>query len=265
MSTDPVRILMLHGHGDCGQKFYHKTKGLCHSIRTEIHSQFQRDVEFVFPDAPLASAPYNADTRGWAHGDYRDEPLYFLEQSIAFVLEILEKQGPFDGVIGFSAGALVGVIVATMLERLQFRHGYASEEEMFFKLPGQISHPPFRFIVAYSGFMLGNPIYRDLYPPVIHTPVMCFTGLLDPVVPGSLTMALAKRCATSTVHSFWGTHYVPRTRSSYHLTSQWVVSRLLGVEDGPIHGREMPLYQRGKGRTIEPGFDWFVNSSIFWE
>lgn len=93
-----------------------------------------------------------------------------------------------------------------------------------------MNHPPFRFVVAFSGFRLGHETYRFLYRPRIRTPVLLLVGQLDPMIPAALTQQLARRCAHSTVVPFEGTHYVPRGPD----TTQQIMQFLLECMDDPV-------------------------------
>ena len=51
----------------------------------------------------------------WGHGD-PDSEITGLEQSVRSILTLLNEQGPFIGIIGFSTGATLAAIVASLLE-----------------------------------------------------------------------------------------------------------------------------------------------------
>ncbi|KAF9893622.1 Ovarian cancer-associated protein 2 [Aspergillus nanangensis] len=86
----------------------------------------------------------------------------------------MARHGPFDGVIGSSAGSTLAVALASMLER----PGRCSD-----LFPSQSNHPPFRFILGYSGFVMENPIYQRLYYPKLRTPALFIYGEVDTFVP----------------------------------------------------------------------------------
>lgn len=48
--------------------------------------------------------------------DYNSERIKGIEESIQSIKHILEHEGPFVGIIGFSSGAALAAIVASLLE-----------------------------------------------------------------------------------------------------------------------------------------------------
>lgn len=53
----------------------------------------------------------------WGNGDFRKaDEIYGLAQSVVRMLEFIQQHGPFVGVIGFSCGAALSAILASLLE-----------------------------------------------------------------------------------------------------------------------------------------------------
>lgn len=97
---------------------------------------------------------------------------------IVFIL-----QGPFVGAIGFSQGAGLAAILASVLEPNRGR-----PEEF------KTSHPPLKFGIAYCGFKAPNPEFQWMYEPKIQTPILNVLGSLDTVVDDKLARALVDAC-----------------------------------------------------------------------
>lgn len=192
------------------------------------------EAQLFFPTSPLPSRSRdvrestdnenleNDTSRSWGYGDYKTDLVTSLEKSIEHIMDILNDQGPFIGVIGFSAGASVAAIIASLLEQPK-RASLFKIEVSFLISPGlfksfilfrQTSHPPLRFAVCFSGFKLSHPDYRAIYYPKIRTPILHVIGTLDPIIPSSDTLTLVKRCQNTEVFYFPGTHYVPRTQDA---------------------------------------------------
>ena len=74
-------------------------------------------------------------------------------------------QGPFDGIIGFSQGAALSAIIASMLETNR-------SQNLFPKF----DHPPVKFFVSISGFRMRFKQYDQFYP--ISTPSLHLIGEL---------------------------------------------------------------------------------------
>lgn len=116
---------------------------------------------------------------------------------------MLEGEGPFHGVVGFSQGATLAGMVASI-----FEPGRTRPKE----LEG-CEHPPFDFAIAYAGFLPPpetneGEIYK-LFEPKIATPILHFVGTLDYVVVEARTEAFIQRCEKAEVVRYPGGHFVP--------------------------------------------------------
>ncbi|KAG2501437.1 hypothetical protein HYH03_001220 [Edaphochlamys debaryana] len=146
-----------------------KLRVLClHSFRTSariFEQQLTRPgllpaltdlVDLVFVDAPHpASGPIPRDVRPYWQGPYYEwftaeavgDRVEFdeakLEASEKYLVRVLETQGPFDGVMGFSQGAVMG----SALVALQ-RSG---------RRPELAELPPIRFAVLFAGMKSRHP------------------------------------------------------------------------------------------------------------
>ncbi|KAL4798900.1 serine hydrolase-domain-containing protein [Aspergillus venezuelensis] len=243
----PIRILMLHGHGESSQKFYHKTRSLTSHLKSSFFASHpERPLGFVYLNATHDGEPCTPEMRTWGFGDYQVEKIRGLERSVRYVLDYLAREGPFDGVIGFSTGGAVAVLLGALLEgeqefkvkqdSLNITNGKAPEKDVWrgtvFNIPPTPSpsnnHPRLKFIIAYSAFMLGHPMYQGLYTPTLSTPTLSYYCELDPIVPPHLTKNLAGRCVNGVLKSVYGTHFVPRTRESYKVVEGFF-RRVMGM------------------------------------
>jgi surfactin synthase thioesterase subunit len=59
----------------------------------------------------------NKDQKTWGHGEPEHDKVRGLEQSIKHIFNTLDQNGPFSGIIGFSSGAAMAAIVASLLEK----------------------------------------------------------------------------------------------------------------------------------------------------
>lgn len=80
--------------------------------------------------------------------------------------------------------------------------------------------------------------YRPLYYPKIETPILHFIGTLDPWIPESRTLQLARRCRSTKVAFFTGTHFVPRSRDTVKILVRFVNDTCGGKEDESIESLE---------------------------
>jgi hypothetical protein len=130
------------GHAESGPKFHAKTRPLAEHLRNTFPPaplpgflpEFPGGAELFYPTAPLrltgvdihtssireadyVSSPKDLDAFAWGSGDVRNaEEIEGLGQSVAMILEFIQAHGPFIGVIGFSCGATVSAILASLLE-----------------------------------------------------------------------------------------------------------------------------------------------------
>lgn len=142
------------------------------------------------------------------------------------IADHIHKEGPFDGVVGFSQGAAAAAIVASLLEgpeRFQAfeakSHASATEGMQYPRSlldagrdGANFVQPPLKFAVCYSGFRAPNtPRYSALYEPHIKTPVLHVLGQVDVVVEEARARALIDVCEggarNTVVHP--GGHFVP--------------------------------------------------------
>lgn len=243
----PLKLLMLHGYTQSGPLFHAKSRALIkHLTKAFAH----HEVSAIYPTGPLRLNP--ADIPGYeapaptteggeappddapeAYGWFRrsntaDPPLYMgLEDGLAAVAKVLREEGPFDGVIGFSQGAAMAAMVASLLERGRkdaFAKAKAKEGGGgvdVFEYPSSfadLSHPPFRFAICYSGFRSPGARYRGFYEePAVQTPVLHVLGTLDAVVEESRSRSLIEACVgdpESEGKVVWhpGGHFLPSQR-----------------------------------------------------
>ncbi|XP_042417547.1 dihydrofolate reductase-like isoform X1 [Zingiber officinale] len=98
------------------------------------------DIEGVFPPPYYEWFQYNKEFTEYEN----------LEECISYLCDYMMKNGPFDGLLGFSQGAVLAAVLA----------GYQAQ--------GQVlkDHPPIKFLVSISGSMFRDPsicgiAYRD--------------------------------------------------------------------------------------------------------
>lgn len=122
-------------------------------------------------------------------------PLLGIEQSLDSLAEIIRTEGPFDGVIGFSFGAGVALLLTSMLEsgrKGAFEQVGGASDSGFPKTfnPGEVvartevtpPQSPFKFAISFSGLAAEHERYRAFYEPKIQTPTLHFITEWDTVV-----------------------------------------------------------------------------------
>ena len=219
--TKPIKILMLHGFTQSGPLFRSKTRALEKKLQKAFPQGVtlvypSAPIQLSHADIPTWDSPAgtstsnstsqqpqpngNAETVSSAQADKDDEldawswwrlrertepPVYSeMEAGFARLAQVLQDAGgPFDGVIGFSQGAAMAALVASLLEdgrpeafrRFEAVHGDGDVQawarhavrgehykDLVFEPAGYPAcfldgkngkiHPPLRFCAAYSGF-----------------------------------------------------------------------------------------------------------------
>jgi hypothetical protein len=133
------------GHTQSGSCFHAKTRRLENCVQSAFpaspssksHPEFPGGVELFYPTGPLRLVPADVirevgsietdvsltkenqavDAWAWGAGDFRKaNKIDGLSQSVTEMLGYMQRHGPFLGVIGFSCGATLGAILASLLE-----------------------------------------------------------------------------------------------------------------------------------------------------
>ncbi|KAJ5986982.1 hypothetical protein N7451_011347 [Penicillium sp. IBT 35674x] len=226
-----ANVLVLHGHGQSGQFISCKTHFLQAPLIPAIRESLQNNapyrkvntVNFYYPTGMFPANPdhprvENNTAWAWGHGNPETEQISGLQETVEQLLGILEEYGPFIGIMGFSTGATIAAALTSILEK----------RESDLQAPFEITHPPFRFAVCFSGFRLEHEIYDHLYSPKVQTPILHVVGNLDPMIEPGKTKRLAGACANASVYQFLGTHYIPRSVDFVKALTEFVKQALGG-------------------------------------
>jgi predicted esterase len=176
-----LRVLCLHGYNGSASILRRQMKPLFGDLRDTV--------EFVELDAPsIADGEF-----GWWHGSTTQEPgeLRGWQRTRDWMLDVVAKQGPFDGVFGFSQGAaLTGV------------------------LPGLLPSA-FRFAIMTGGFCCVETEHQELFAKKdgYRIPSLHIIGRSDTVVPFAKSLVLARQFVSPVVLEHPGGHVIGATDS----------------------------------------------------
>lgn len=83
-----------------------------------------KGIDFLYPNGCISACDYAADvdTWAWGFGDFEYGLVDGLDKTINSIVNMIEKDGPLTGIIGFSTGAAITAIIVSLLEC----HNYAS-------------------------------------------------------------------------------------------------------------------------------------------
>jgi pimeloyl-ACP methyl ester carboxylesterase len=247
-----MKVLMLHGYTQTGDNFRRKIRRLENRLR-----QTNAEAEFVYADGPvrlgthdipgfhLATSEYSKDDMhqmsAWFDLRSVTEPPNGLDQSLDSLAALLKAQGPFDGVVAFSQGTIIGAILASLLQGNSRRRAYESAAQRTihtFRYPDSFSdlkHPPLKFALFYAS-QVGTGAYSDwLYEsPRIETRFCHFFGLLDSMVSHEqrdvVSVKLGGGVGSRLVFHDGG-HFVPTDDGNVEIAARFVEECMRAVDE----------------------------------
>jgi acetyl esterase/lipase len=228
-----LRLLCLHG--------YHGSAEVMRSQLRPLFEGLESLVELVCVDAPSRAQ----GDFGWWHAvqdantPAREDPglgstarhYKGWARSRDALIACFQRQGPFDGVLGFSQGAaLTGLLVG-----LRAPDGRPTPE-----------HPlAFRFALLVSGFASNDPSHAALYASRASyaLPSLHLVGRADGIVPPRDTRALATRFENPLVVEHEGGHVIASTPAVRQQVRGFLEARLreLSAEGPAIPGGSLTV------------------------
>jgi hypothetical protein len=221
--SSQAELINASGFGQSGDEFQIKTKKLrtflSRTLSPALLSRYPDGITFSYPTGPL-ELPMT-DTNDTSLGtdveskyawwrtlevisEYKEFP-----SAIAYLSNYIAREGPFDGVVGFSQGAALAAIVASWCEApwVPERSSALATQD----IPVTIKAPqrPLKFAICYSGYRATPRYYGGFYSPRIQTPVFSVTGDWDHMVNTTRSQELKESCSNIEIMSHPGTHYVP--------------------------------------------------------
>ncbi|KYQ99757.1 DUF341 family protein [Tieghemostelium lacteum] len=141
-----LRILCLHGYKQNGTIFKSKTAVLRKSMKDIA--------EFIYIDAPHIVDEKNG-TSSWWRASKDGKEYRGWEVTLDYLREVFITQGPIDGVLGFSQGA---VLCSLLCSISSLNSDPTLENNMYHNCFS------FRFGLLFSGFQSRASIHQSLYP-----------------------------------------------------------------------------------------------------
>ncbi len=201
------------------------------SPSSSISKRYPGGTQLFYPTAPIQLSPADipgfnnaaqgdtdSDARGWFKRETGGGRYVGLEQGLDCICKVIKESGGIDGVIGFSQGAAVAAMVASLLEpgRLAAFEATRKREPDALRYPDSwqemiraTGQTQLKFAVSYSGFFSPNELYEGFYNPKISTATCHFMGSLDSVVEESRSLALVDVCMDARKIYHPGGHFVP--------------------------------------------------------
>lgn len=212
MSFVQKRVLCLHGYSQNASMLSKKLAAV----------QLQcPDIEMIFFDAPHILQPVDLPApsqmgyfagfdsepppkepqRGWWKTQNVHVITAGLEVTLASLKDILKKRGKFDGVLGFSQGAVLAALLSGLLEKPQMYPSFLED--------GKALHPPFEFCICVAGYKPLDPLGASLVTPDFKTPTLHILGHNDIVVTPERAQSLIDVSFNGRVEYHDGGHFIP--------------------------------------------------------
>lgn len=213
-----MRILCLHGMGTNSQIFEAQTA----LLRASINAELNTECDFVFVNGEIETEPRNGVEKyydGPFLSFYDWESAASVREAYQLVYELIDEQGPFDGVMGFSQG---GSLASSFL----FHH--------MATCPSQPVEQLFRFaIVICSGnpFDARGPSTRRYHPDEdlarIPIPTANIVGRKDDEYSRQLLLHRLCDARRATIYDHGGGHEIPRHAAAVRGMSE-AITRAIG-------------------------------------
>lgn len=223
----PMRILCLHG-------FSQTAASLKRVLGLGYFQRVGSIAEHSFLDAPFDVPDHNVSGRAWflPERDTNGEWLYRgWEQTLDALAAMDAREGPFDGVMGFSQGASVASALSALATR------------------GQSPLERLRFAIMVSGFefrarhVAGNDFLFT--GAALDFPSLHVYGRRDQIVKPETSQRLAAKFASPVVYEHGNGHSFPQTKEALGVMGAFLRENARAdTADGP---------SRLEGRAVTQG------------
>ncbi|GAA5808110.1 hypothetical protein MFLAVUS_001492 [Mucor flavus] len=231
-AENKLRILCLHGMVQNAVVFRKKT--------AVIRKKLDKMAELVYVTAPqfitdpkytseahrAAAQDENAPEEGkpaawWLpyDGKQTEEGYYVgFKESVTFLKDFMSREGPFDGVFGFSQGACLAAVMTLCLEDRTLAPSLFGPE---------FEHPNFKFAILAAGFKpLPQKATQHIWTHKINTPTLHMIGEEDKLITPDLQQTLVDQCIDPEVIRHAGGHVVPSNAPSRNDTVAFITKFL---------------------------------------
>ncbi|KJE94170.1 dihydrofolate reductase [Capsaspora owczarzaki ATCC 30864] len=247
MTGAPLRILCLHGYTQNATVFRERTGSLRKALKGVA--------ELFYLDAPHKLRPADEDrfpveddgqSLAWWIPDLPHRTTFRgFDESIAYVQAHCQREGPFDGILGFSQGAAMTAVLCSQASAAagaeQAAQGAAT--------------PRFRFAMMFAGFPVKDPTYQHFYEKQIHIPSLHVYGESDGIIAPHNSKRLADLFDNSVVHVHVGGHFLPSQASMRGVYLDFI-AKVTGVvppvPPAPVTGRP-PSGKRAAAQSSSNG------------
>ncbi|KAJ2555795.1 Family of serine hydrolases 3 [Coemansia sp. RSA 1933] len=224
------KILCLHGFGESGELFKIRSRNFRRIV--EDHAELvYLDGHLDIANLHLTAADLDRDNS--IHTDFTNLAWWWarksktteyrgMEKAFLQIGKVLNEQGPFDGILAFSQGACLGIIISALLD------GRSRDGGSEFGI--EVNHPPIKFMVLAGAFLINDPGYQFLYSKKLNIPSFHMSGEYDTVISRSEAHAANNVFVDPVVFDFVGGHYIPQTPQCNRAMAEFVAPFIPGVQ-----------------------------------
>ncbi|KAH9812928.1 serine hydrolase FSH [Melampsora americana] len=135
-----------------------------------------------------------------------------LDETMTFLREVIDTQGPFDACFGFSQGAALAAVLSSVLESPNLHEAFSSLKD---QSDGQKA---FKAVVLVAGFKLDLPpewygVRPESKSQTLKTRSLHILGRTDTIVGTDRSEALVSAFTNPRVEWHEGSHFVPSKKS----------------------------------------------------
>lgn len=149
--------------------------------------------------------------RAWVLSQREDGPCEGLAESVQYLWRVFAEQGPFDGVLGFSQGAMMAAFLCTLRDGsvAMLSDGTLVARNRDAALPA--TPISFRFAMFFCGFLPRYRPLRELFSHRMACPSLHVYGTADAWVRNEWSELLAAQFSDPIIVTHPGGHCIPTT------------------------------------------------------
>ncbi|KAJ1882845.1 hypothetical protein H4R99_003344 [Coemansia sp. RSA 1722] len=220
------KILCLHGFAESADVFKIRSR--------RIRELVEDHAELVYLNGPIDIGSLRFATQDenlqpandftnlgwwWWKQTGKNTELRGIGKTMDLLATVLEEQGPFDGIMGFSQGASLAILLAQILhtknEALQF--------------PREVNHPPIKFLVLAGAFEVEPKEYHGIYENKLDTPSLHMMGEYDTVIDIERSRKMAAVFKSPVCFEFRGGHFIPQTTECVKVVQEFLAPFIPGI------------------------------------
>lgn len=211
-------------------------KEKCRALERQLSHSLSGNIDFYYPTGPCSLwnfldpqyVPSKIGNRNELHAWWKaldgvsvyDE----LDTSLDHLSAYIHHHGPFDGIVGFSQGAVMAMILTSLCEA----RTVPGRAEALLNQPTPIAHAapqaPFKFAIIIAGFKASPPNYPGLFSPRVVTPSLHIIAELDTMVENRHSFDLAATgCTGAKVVTHVAGHVVPTSTAVLSQVADFVL------------------------------------------